>query len=165
MEKESENDAGEFTPNPLGDVIEAKSSDLDSEQTTAPVTSQHRDSTCSAYFKTLRTSRQSLQFSVTCPHHNPENNYYRQPACRVLRRVSHLDHTTGSLCRDPEGPLSRSRGFLRKMRSRIRMPTLSLDHQDVSQEIKPRRNRVFVLLSSRALLFAEGRRDYAARRY
>ncbi|KAL6230499.1 hypothetical protein BDW75DRAFT_65089 [Aspergillus navahoensis] len=165
MEKESENNAGAFKSGPSGDVIEANSSDLDTRQTTAPVTSQHRDSTCSANLKTPRTPGQHLRSPVINPQRNPENNYYRQPGCRVFRRVSHLDHATGSLCRDREGPWSRSRGFLRKMRSRIRMPTLSLDHQDVSQEIKPRRSSVFVLLSSRALLFAEDRRDYSARQY
>ncbi|KAL4813750.1 hypothetical protein BDW67DRAFT_102043 [Aspergillus spinulosporus] len=168
MEKEMENNAG-LTLRLFSiiqrDVIEAKPSDFDSEQTAAPVRSQHRQSTYSTCLKTPRASRQTLQSGVTSPQRNPENNYYRQPGCRVFRRVSHLDHATSSLCRDPESPLSRRRGFLRNMKSRIRMPSLSLDHQDVSQEIKPRRSRVFVLFSSRALLFAEGRRDYSSRRY
>ncbi|KAL4748774.1 hypothetical protein BDW72DRAFT_179787 [Aspergillus terricola var. indicus] len=163
--EELENNTGASKPELSSDVIEAKPSDFDSEQTAAPVRSQHRESTYSTYLKAPRASRQSLQSMVTSPQHNPENNFYRQPGCRVFRRVSHLDHATGSLCRDSESPLSRSRGFLRNIRSRIRMPTLSLDHQEVSQKIKPRRSRVVVLFSSRALLFAEGRRDYSARRY
>ncbi|KAL4735403.1 hypothetical protein BDV11DRAFT_34613 [Aspergillus similis] len=93
------------------------------EQTAAPVRSHHRESTYSTYLKTPQTSRQSLQSLVTSSQRNPENNYYRQPGCRVFRRVSHLDHATDSLISGPESPLSRSRGFLRSMRSRIRMPT------------------------------------------
>ncbi|KAL4756505.1 uncharacterized protein BDW70DRAFT_11143 [Aspergillus foveolatus] len=165
MEREWKNNAVASKPELSSDVIEARPSDFDSEQTAAPVRSQHRESTYFTCLKTLQASRQSLQSVVTSPQHNPENNYYRQPGCRVFRRVSHLDHATSSLCRDPESPLSRSRGFLRNMKSKIRMPSLSLDHQDVSQEIRPRRSRMFVLFSSRPLLFAEGRRDYSSRRY
>ncbi|KAL4939681.1 hypothetical protein BDV06DRAFT_224795 [Aspergillus oleicola] len=120
-----------------------------------------------SHIQSPRLSRQSIQPLVTSPHHNPENNYYRQPGCRVFRRVSVLE-ATRSYCRSsPEEPNSRHRRFFEKMWAKIQasslpVPTIS---RSVSQRIAPRRSvKLSSFLPSRSL-FSEGRRDYSAKQY
>ncbi|KAJ0415920.1 hypothetical protein BJY00DRAFT_292712 [Aspergillus carlsbadensis] len=119
----------------------------------------------STRLSTPRTSRQTLLSPVTSPYRNPEDNYYRQPGCRVLRRVSILDDSP-SYCRDNStGMISRSRRFLEKVRKRIQFPDISLDYRQASQKFMRKPSGKMSFFPSRALLFSEERRDYSTKRY
>ncbi|KAL4794857.1 hypothetical protein BDV19DRAFT_180425 [Aspergillus venezuelensis] len=117
-----------------------------------------------------RLSRQSIQPLVTSPHHNPENNYYRQPGCRVFRRVSVFDATKSYCQSSPEKPNSRHRRFFEKVRAKIQatnfsslpVPTIS---RTVSQRIAPRRSIKLSSFLPSPLFFSDGRRDYGAKQY
>ncbi|KAL4785966.1 hypothetical protein BJX76DRAFT_322676 [Aspergillus varians] len=165
MDKQSENTAGALsdgskTNNPV-DLIQCKSSGLDPGQSMASTESAASDNTRreNPYFTSPRMSRQTIQSPVTSPHRNPGHNYYRLPGSPVF------DGGAKSYCRlNPGSPVSRTRGFFQKMRTKIPTPALFLASGNASQTSIPRGSRMFTL-PSRALLFAEGRRDYSARRY
>ncbi|KAL3449215.1 hypothetical protein BJX65DRAFT_45521 [Aspergillus insuetus] len=156
--------SGASQPTNLVDTFEGKSPALESDQAsyTAPSEKTRRQS---ARLSTPRSSRQTLLSPVSSPHRNPENNYYRQPACRVFRRVSVLDDSP-SYCRDKStGTLSRSRRFLDKVRKRIQFPDISLDYRQASQKFMRKPSGKMSFFPSRALLFSEERRDYSTKRY
>ncbi|KAL2786343.1 hypothetical protein BJX66DRAFT_36527 [Aspergillus keveii] len=156
--------SGASQPTNLVDTFECKSPALESDQAsyTAPSEKTRRQS---ARLSTPRSSRQTLLSPASSPHRNPENNYYRQPACRVFRRVSVLDDSP-SYCRDKStGTLSRSRRFLDKVRKRIQFPDISLDYRQASQKFMPKPSGKMSFFPSRALLFSEERRDYSTKRY
>ncbi|BCS17522.1 uncharacterized protein APUU_10350A [Aspergillus puulaauensis] len=168
MNRKSENNAGAFLAaskptNPV-DIIARKSSGFGSGQTPPSATSA-RGHGESAAIKSPWASQESIQSSVNSLRRNPENNYYRQHACRVSRRVSVLDDTPKSYCRSkPERPNSRSRRFLDKMRAKIQIPVVLSGLGNEPQEVIPNSNRGF-FLPSRALLLAESRREYPERSY
>ncbi|KAL4805666.1 hypothetical protein BDV18DRAFT_11903 [Aspergillus unguis] len=159
MDMRSENNAGPPDASQPTDTVETTHFQiaLKSQQPVAVSKVLQREP-----YSSPRVSRQSLQPQAS-PHSNPKNNYYRQPGCRVYRRVSLVNNGSKSYCRgDPESPPSKSRQLLGRVKSKMRIPAIVFNDEDSSQKVAPRREKLF-WFPSRALLFAEGRR-YSTKR-
>ncbi|KAL4866699.1 hypothetical protein BDV12DRAFT_131022 [Aspergillus spectabilis] len=149
----------------LTDLDKVKSTNSSVESTAATILDKSRrentNSTCTLISRHVKSP-------VTAPHQDPEpeENYYRHPKCRVFRRVSVLDVGADSQCRSKSPSWNpRSRKFFDNLKTKIRVRISSSKDGQSSQGIKSRLSGRLFCLPSRAILFAEGRRDYATRQY